>query len=375
MREHDTDAERELEMLVDALDGVKASDELKGRTLDLLFAELDAQEDAAAAEPAAGLHLVTGGGVEGPNALPVSEGEDDGKREDALAADATKPHFRLVEGGAATTAMSTASMRDETARNDELGQDVPAAVEPMAATSHAARSKTRRRGWWMKVAAIVLALSLATGGVAYAVPVSQVTVSEGDTSIELGINVFGVAVLVSADTESGRELLRDVSVRGSNCEDAMARLLDALALENSSEDIHVSVNGGPDDRRERLEEMAAQASEQRRETAHEAEKTDAEAAPNQSQEGSAQPEGTPSNTDDNQVSGAAGQGNGTHDTSESTAAPDVQPDGGSKPGTDAGAQPTGNEGLSGRQDGAVGGAAPANGGAPDAGSVGGAPQQ
>ncbi|MCR4871435.1 MAG: hypothetical protein K5859_09090 [Atopobiaceae bacterium] len=114
-----------------------------------------------------------------------------------------------------------------------------------------------------RVAAIAVVLVLATGGIAYAVPVSHVTMISGDTTIDLGINVFGVTVGTSADTDEGIELLEGLDVRGAGYEDAMERVADRLEERRAEdESIEVRIDGtGP--QREAIVETADRLMEQR----------------------------------------------------------------------------------------------------------------
>ena len=129
-------------------------------------------------------------------------------------------------------------------------------------TSHTLpKAKPRHLG---RVAAAVLVAILATGSVAYATPVQSISVTEGDESIELGVNVFGVAVRASADSEEIESLLDDAGIRGVGYEEAMGRAIDCLASRGVGDgSVAVQIEGGIADQRDRADAAAERAIESR----------------------------------------------------------------------------------------------------------------
>lgn len=145
--------DRELAELFGAFDDVRASDELKASTLDAIFAEMEAQEAA--------------------------EGTVD---DDPVEA----PSFGLVQGGA---------------RPHEGETDADAASKASARMEVVRGRERRPRGLWLRVAAAALVITLTTGGVAYAIPASHVTVTRDDVHVDLAVNVFGRTVSVTSDDD------------------------------------------------------------------------------------------------------------------------------------------------------------------------------
>ena len=105
-----------------------------------------------------------------------------------------------------------------------------AEVVPFEPTRNATRKRSgkrvRRTFKFALVAACLAAMCV--GGVAYALPASHVTIGEGDTAVDIGVNVFGITVSADADTDEGKELLKDVDVRNMRYEDSIDKLVDKI---------------------------------------------------------------------------------------------------------------------------------------------------
>lgn len=170
--------DRELAELFGAFDDVRASDELKASTLDAIFAEMEAQEAA--------------------------EGTVD---DDPVEA----PSFGLVQGGA---------------RPHEGEADADAASKASARMEVVRGRERRPRGLWLRVAAAALVITLTTGGVAYAIPASHVTVTRDDVHVDLAVNVFGRTVSVTSDDDELQAALDEALVRGEGYERALVRVLE-----------------------------------------------------------------------------------------------------------------------------------------------------
>lgn len=175
-------ADDELVALFSSFDDVRASDELKAATLAMIFGETD-------------------------NEVADQADVDEADAEDAESNN-TAPAFELLEGGLADAAMHA--------------EDVRAQAD---LTQHAQGRKHRTRGWWLRVAAAVLVVTLATGGVAYAVPATHVVVSQDNMTVDLGINVFGQTVSVTASDDELQAIVDREGVRGENFEAAFNHVL------------------------------------------------------------------------------------------------------------------------------------------------------
>ena len=214
----------EFERLFASLDDVKASDELKASTLHAIFAQAD-EPSATGAEKAKGRGFV------------------------------------LIEGTA----------RTEGARPEATQEDVSATAQahaPIAAdatdgTAGAAPTKRARAAWkkgafMLRVAAALLVFALVAGGtVACAVPATHVYATAGETTFDLGVNLFGFTVSAEADSDAGKEILEDVDVRFERFGEAFDRILEAYEQRGGEDEPTVRVeSSAPFDGGERLGEEA-----------------------------------------------------------------------------------------------------------------------
>ena len=209
----------EFERLFASLDDVKASDELKASTLDAILAQADALSSESFAS-----------GVE--------KAEERG--------------FVLIEGGA----------RAADARSDAAQESASAAAAATAggkaAASAKARPATKRGAFRLRVAAALLVAALAAGGTAAcALPATHVYATAGETTFDLGVNLFGVTVSAEADSEAGKEILEDANVRYERFEEAFDRILEAYEQRGGEEEPTVRVeSSAPFGGGERLDEEA-----------------------------------------------------------------------------------------------------------------------
>lgn len=153
----------------------------------------------------------------------------------------------------------------------ELDEEkAPAAAPKLAVIDggapKATSSRKHRPSLPPRVAAIAVALVLATGGIAYAVPVSYVTMTSGETTIDLGVNVFGRTVNATAGDEEGATLLEELELCGKGYEDAMETVADGLAERKpDGEQLDVHVHGGFGRQRDSMDEAAGRVMERRNE--------------------------------------------------------------------------------------------------------------
>ena len=214
----------EFERLFASLDDVRASDALKASTLDAILAQAD-----------------------------ETSGTDAQK--------ATERGFVLIEGAA----------RAEEARRDATGEDVSAAtpvdvsLASDVTTDHAgsvprkrARAARNRGAFMLRVAAALLVAVLIVGGTtAFALPSSHVYVTAGETTFDLGVNMFGITVSAEADSDDGKEILDDADVRNERFEEAFDRILAAYEERGGEDEPTVRVeSSAPFGGGERLDEEA-----------------------------------------------------------------------------------------------------------------------
>ena len=214
-------ADLELERLFKSMDEVRASDELKASTLAAIFDQMDEEANGAA-------------GLE--ESVAAEETQTVARPVLTLVADDEDAEARDEEAGGqdASVAADEGNAKDASARQDGLEQD-----------DSKKSARPRRRRFGLKVAAVLLLVAVGVGGVlSYAIPASHVTVSAGDTTFDLGVNVYGTTVSATANSDAGKEAISSAEVRNVGFKDALGRLIDAYDQQRGGEQdaVQVSVN-------------------------------------------------------------------------------------------------------------------------------------
>lgn len=224
----DVELDNELSTLFAAFDDVRASDSLKARTLDRL------------------------------STLMESGADDPSAPTDDLSAE--KPANETHSGEAAIPAAIEAKLAQvkEAPENSN-----PASAQSFSAVEGAkspqgkpSGTKARRAKKFraIRIAAIAACLSLAlVGGVAYATPTSHVQLSQGDASIELGVNRFGVVVSATSNDDAGRAVIEKGGLLNVSYDDALAHAADGLGKPTSDRPLEATVNSNDGAQRENLE--------------------------------------------------------------------------------------------------------------------------
>ena len=120
--------------------------------------------------------------------------------------------------------------------------------------------RRRARFRTIRYAAIAACLVLAlSGGIAYATPASHVVLTQGDITIDLGVNLFGIAVSATSDTEAGEELIESADLLHSSCEKAIDRAVGAMEPLDSGHPVDIVVDARSDKQAKRLERAGEQA--------------------------------------------------------------------------------------------------------------------
>lgn len=118
--------------------------------------------------------------------------------------------------------------------------------EPTSGVTATPGGKFRKRARWraMRVAAVAACFVLAlTGGVAYGYPASTVLVTQGGTTIELHVNVFGQVLSASASDEETQDLINQMGLVHTPFEDSVSRVFDSLKESNPKVPVEVVLNG------------------------------------------------------------------------------------------------------------------------------------
>lgn len=167
---------------------------------------------------------------------------DDVSASDSLKA-ATLEFITRASEGEQCAANSDAEAR-------RTGEGAPVGAVRKSGASSQRRAKLRV----IRVAALAACLVLAlTGGVAYATPASHITVTQGETAIDLDVNCFGITVSATSDGEDGQAIVDENELRNLSYKDALARTLDALYSTRPDEPVEVTVDAGEGAQRERIQ--------------------------------------------------------------------------------------------------------------------------
>ncbi|MBQ9004019.1 MAG: hypothetical protein IJ087_19410, partial [Eggerthellaceae bacterium] len=116
----------------------------------------------------------------------------------------------------------------------------------VTATRGGAKARIRNRWHAMRAAAVAACLALAlTGGAAYAYPASTVLVTQGETTIELHVNVFGQVLSASASDNETQSIIDQMGLVNTPFSDSVSRVSDSLKENNPAAPVTVVMNGVP----------------------------------------------------------------------------------------------------------------------------------
>lgn len=121
-------------------------------------------------------------------------------------------------------------------------------------TAKAGAKRLRSKMRAIRAAAVAACMTLAlVGGVAYATPTSIVTLTQGEASIELGVNFFGMSVSAASETETGQQIVNSTNLVHVPYETALSRAVDALDAAAAGQPLELVVESADEGQRNRLE--------------------------------------------------------------------------------------------------------------------------
>lgn len=122
--------------------------------------------------------------------------------------------------------------------------EVASSEESVVTATRGGKSRARNKWRTMRVAAVAACLALAlTGGAAYAYPATTVKVTQGETTIELRVNLFGQVVGASANDDDVQSLIDQMGLRNTPYEESVMKVSDSLKESNPEVPVEVSMNG------------------------------------------------------------------------------------------------------------------------------------
>lgn len=147
-----------------------------------------------------------------------------------------------------------------------VSQNAPAAAGAATPEHQADASSTpkrqasaRLRSKWraFRIAAVAACLAFAlTGGAAYAIPSSHVSIGQDGSSVELGVNVFGITVTADSNDEEGREIIEATDLLHKPFEESLALTYESIEQRHPDEEIRIGIDPGIGDQHQRLEEKS-----------------------------------------------------------------------------------------------------------------------
>lgn len=111
------------------------------------------------------------------------------------------------------------------------------------------KGSSRAKRHAIRIGAIAACLVLAlTGGVAYATPASYYEVSQGNTTITLGVNCFGLTISTESNDETGREIIESADLDNKPYEESISRTIENMEQREPAEPIEFGPQGGEHER-------------------------------------------------------------------------------------------------------------------------------
>jgi hypothetical protein len=91
---------------------------------------------------------------------------------------------------------------------------------------------------------LAIVLLVAGGGIAYSLPTAYVSVAGGNSTVRLGVNLFGVTVSATAEDAQGQAMLDEVNVNNLGYGDALRALATSMGAANGTgaSDLNVEVS-------------------------------------------------------------------------------------------------------------------------------------
>ena len=145
---------------------------------------------------------------------------------ESVASSGSPRHLRVVEGG-----LSAAPASAEPAAALYAAPDAAPELEIVSETNEALRrhrSVSAQLRLSRVAAALAIVLLVAGGGIAYSLPTAYVNVAGGNSTVRLGVNLFGVTVFATAEDAQGQAMLDEANVNNLGYGDALRALATSM---------------------------------------------------------------------------------------------------------------------------------------------------
>ena len=173
---------------------------------------------------------------------------DEGQGQD----DDIKALFSAFDGVSANSSMKASALDSILARASEAGgvanknaDENASAGNVLKLSDEALRKPPRFRARKVLIVAIAACMAFGLmGGAAYAAPVSYYEFEQDGDTVELGMNCFGQAVSIKADSEAGRDKIEGIDIRHKPREEAVEIVLAAMEAKDQQHPIEYGPHGG-----------------------------------------------------------------------------------------------------------------------------------
>ena len=147
-----------------------------------------------------------------------------------VASSGSPRHLRVVEGGLSAAPASAEPAAALYAAPDAASDATPE-LEIVSETNEALRrhrSVSAQLRLSRVAAALAIVLLVAGGGIAYSLPTAYVDVAGGNSTVRLGVNLFGVTVFATAEDAQGQAMLDEANVNNLGYGDALRALATSM---------------------------------------------------------------------------------------------------------------------------------------------------
>lgn len=255
---------------------------------------------------------------EGPrNATLPNASDDPGTSEDFASDDEFSALFATFDETHASAELKSATLAKIV--DAENAGEAPAQLgskTPVKVIKGSSARRSKRRALQLIALAACLAFAL-VGGTAYATPTAHVQIGSGSSSIDLGVNCFGIAVSAKSDDETLNQRISESQLDNKPAAEAIEKAVALFDQIEPTQAVEVSVQSDDDGQKSYLEDEAGRQIQRQSE-----------------QVSAAQPDSSPETGLPNEPSEPKDDGQPAETSSEQNRGQDAdrQPDAGIEPG-------------------------------------------
>ena len=194
---------------------------------------------------------------EGPrNATLPNASDDPGTSEDFASDDEFSALFAAFDETHASAELKSATLAKIV--DAENAGEAPAQLggkTPVKVIKGSSARRSKRRALQLIALAACLAFAL-VGGTAYATPTAHVQIGSGSSSIDLGVNRFGIAVSAKSDDETLNQRISESQLDNKPAAEAIEKAVALFDQTDPTQAVEISVQADDDGQRSYLEDEA-----------------------------------------------------------------------------------------------------------------------